>query len=351
MRKLLIFTGLLCCTLGWTQDLNNVGSRHSAMFHMYYKKGIDFGYGYNMFSDNKEEILMSEGISQLEIKTMSAKGKLKYSEVKTFNSKGRLSSIEGKDKKIIYTYVDDTLLVKVEKITSGKKIIIEKSYDGKKLKSVNYKSNDEDIYSENYAFTSFGQIQQSKVVHHKKNRTYEMFYTYNDQNKLTLTEYKYNGKLIKSWNHECKPEGVDTKPQSETDVNVCKFNEEYSDGSYIVYTRRIYNESSSLQKDYFSKDSLLMKTEMFDNDSILQRRYIHNKNETITELYKKGELNNKHVERLNDLGMITEYTFFKKNKSLSCRKIIYNEDNTIASIEISHEGKLKDRIVYEYVKY
>lgn len=349
MRKLLLFTVLLIGTNSWTQDLNNVGSRHSSMFNMYFLKGVDFAYGYNIYADNKEEVLMKEGINQLDKKTYSKKGKLKNSEIRKFNANGKLNSIESGKNKIIYTYQGDTLLVKVEKISSGKRTVMEKSYEGKKVKSVNYKCNDEDIYSENYAFTSFGKIQQSKVVHHKKNRTYEMFYTYNNQNKLTLTEYKYNGKLIKSWNHECKPEGVDTKPQSETEVNVCKFNEENRDGSYIIYTRRINKNSSSLQNDYFNKDSLLLKTETFDNDTILQARFIHNNNQEIREHYKKGKLNHKFLENYNELGLVLDHYFYKKDKVYSSRVMTYNADNTIATIQMVCKKKLVEKIVYEYV--
>jgi len=348
MRQLLFVAVLLCSSFGQSQIFDNVGSGNSSMYNMYFKKGINFGYGYNPYLDNPETILIKNEITYLACKTITRKGKEVYSEFKRYNPQGKLISIDNKNSQIIYTYQEDTLLIKIEKTTSKNKMVIEKTYEGKKIKSVIYKSKDKDIYSENYTFNRFDKLIHSKVVHYKKNRTYEMFYTYNELNKLTLSEYKYNGKLIKSWNHQCKPEGVETQSKSEIEVNVCKFNEENIDGSYVIYTRRINEESSSLQKDYFSKDSVLLKTELFDNDTILQRRFVHNKNEEISEIYKKGELYSKHVEHSNDMGMITDRTFYRNNKEISCRKMIYNEDNTIATIEMTYKNKLKNKIVYTY---
>ena len=45
----------------------------------------------------------------------------------------------------------------------------------------------------------------AKLLHKGKN--YEMKYHYNDQDKLTKTEFYKKGKLKESWIYECKPEG------------------------------------------------------------------------------------------------------------------------------------------------
>jgi hypothetical protein len=350
MKKILLFSVLFYAIFGRAQNYYNAGSGGSAMYHMYYMKDIDFDNRYNPFTDNKESILKDQGITSLEIKSFSRNGKLRHSEIRFFNESGKLISIESNDVKINYTYQDDTLLFKVEKFTPREKIIIERSYEGKNLKSVNYKCNDKDIYSENYAFTSSGKILQSKVVHFKKKRTYEMNFSYNDQNQLTKTDYLYNNKLIKSWNHECKPEGVDAKPQKDVEVNVCKFNEENRDGSYIVYTRRIQNKTNSLQKDYYTIDSLLFKTETYVNDSILQNRYIYNKEEKITERYRNGKMVYKHIEQYNDQNMVTNYTFYKRNKGKYTTNVLYNADKTISTTERSVKGQLRRKTVYIYSK-
>lgn len=350
MKKIILFISVFVSSLCWAQNFYNAGSGGSAIYNMYYMKGMDFYNGYNPYSDNKESVLKERGIAALESKSYSRKGKLKHSEIRTFNASGKLSSIESNDVKINYTYQDDSLLIKVEKVTPGEKIIIERTYEGKNLKSVNYWSNNKNIYSENYAFTSSGKIQQSKIVHYKKKRTYEMNFSYNDQNQLTKTDYLFNNKLIKSWNHECKPEGVDAKPQTDIEENVCKFNEENRDGSYIVYTRRIQNKTSDLKKDYYTSDSLLFKTETFVRDSILQNRYIFNKEEKITERYKKGKMAYKHIEQYNDQNLVTNYTFYKRNKGKYTTNVLYNADNTISTTERSVKGKLKRKTVFSYTK-
>jgi antitoxin component YwqK of YwqJK toxin-antitoxin module len=199
-------------------------------------------------------------------------------------------------------------------------------------------------------YTDFKKIATSRMK--KGRKVFEVNHTYNADKKLVKTVYTVNGKLQKEWIYECKPEGELVTSKDTEVASVCSYREESADGSYAVYTRTLRNGIPYLNKQVFSKDSVLTLVQSFYKDSILSwERKIEPQTETTIHYRKSGKFYSKQVLQLNAEGNVIARTNYYKNanKPLSRRLYILNPDGTIQTEQIFHKQKLHATATFEFL--
>jgi antitoxin component YwqK of YwqJK toxin-antitoxin module len=179
----------------------------------------------------------------------------------------------------------------------------------------------------------------AKLLH--KGKPYEMKYHYNDQDKLTKTEFFKRGKLKESWVYECKPEGeIVASNKTEIISSKCEYREESLDGSYAVFTRTIRDGKAFLEKITFNKDSVQTKQEYFVKDSILTYRLSYTNNTSLTENFRKGKFISSRSTKRNDQGKTIEEIYTRKGKIKRSHIYEYDQKGNVTLHENYRKGKL-----------
>ena len=301
-----------------------------------------------------ESILTLKLRKQLKIKSITTtssykKSEKKYSTSLFYNKMGRNTSHTTKNWSCQKEYINDTLESYV--LTKSKKNIFEL----KSTYSIGYLST-RDIFKNGKKTSSFGltynenkKIVQSKLT--RKKTIFEIQNNYNEFNKLIKTVYLINGKIKKQWIYECKPEGQIVASKTEELSSFCTYKEESADGSYATFTRTLRHGKPYLNKLVFSKDSILISSKTFLNDTILQweRTKIDNIETTIN--YKKsGKFTYKQILTYNQDGNVLCREFINKRRgpSLSKRVFELNANGTTNIETVYHRGKLQKTVNYEY---
>lgn len=299
---------------------------------------------------NKKDVLKSENIKTITTTHINKKGKSGNSTTSSYNRMGRIVSQQSKNSTKTYTYLHDTVQTKLEHTYKNKVYVNETVYENGKLTLVKNSKNGKVSNSEKYTYTSFGKIAHSEMT--EKNKTYEMIYEYDEFEKLRCSAFLVNGKLKKSWNYSCVPEGSLVQAKESQLQSICKFEEQSNDGSYIIYSRSINKGKDFLRKDYFTSDSVIYLSESFENDSILTFRSKYSANENIFESFSK---NGKRIYRstltFNAAKQLIERTYARKGKKFTKTTISYNKNGTIASIARENEKGSISQTKFEYMPF
>lgn len=279
-------------------------------------------------------------------------------------------------------FYEDTLLTRTEWVNKKGSGKTERTYKNGLLSFESNYRNNQLTNTFSFEFNDYKRLTQHDFVNYKRKKAnrYSMNYEYNDQQKLAKTIYKANGKIVNTWNYDCSEKGVQlTKEQTKTEVlsSVCTFEEAFADGRYVVYNRKLKRGKEYLTKNTFSKDSVLMLSEEFKNDSILYFRttYDPNKttiesfnkrgkiisgyisefsenNQTRTNLGKGGKITSSSITRSNANKQLLSMTYFKKNrKILSQFTYQYDDNDLVTKYTHSYKGKHLSVRNYTYTFY
>ena len=283
------------------------------------------------------------------------KGKIdKNPAIETYNQAGRIISVKSKNYHFTTTYLNDTIVTQSRSIY--KKDTTENIYEYDKWNKLKgYKSfRNGKIISELIITKNEAGIVTNRLNKFGKNLKHssEMKYYLDADNKLTKSERYVNGKLKNVWNYDCKPEGEIVPNKKIDEKSVCKWNENSSNGSYIIYNRTTDKEKTYLHKSYFTKDSVFYKSEQFLNDTI--KVYESEKND-FKSIYKtfseKGKLRFETIQLYNEMKLLTSnynirYTLRKS--IVSERNYSYNNQNLIATSNFFHNRKMNSQSKFEY---
>lgn len=314
-------------------------------------------------------------IKKVTITHLGKKGKKYISEME-FNSRGLLTASKNPGRKSEFQarFQDDSL--QVYSLTKRKNHTTEMKREflnGKKIREEKIKDGKLDYIME-IAYTDFGKISESNMTIRKKRA--KMIYEYNDKNALIKNSYFKNGKLKKSWNYECKPEGaLEASNKTEIVSSKCEYREESNDGSYIIYERTLYRGIPHLEERKFTKDSVLYESNSYIHDSIPIRSWSKSGEWHLDISYRKGKINYQTKYRYNSKGQLLEYQSFHKNalafsskhtydangnciltesirpkeeKPYYVRRSVFNADGTMQSEEAYYKDKLSYKRFYEY---
>jgi hypothetical protein len=302
------------------------------------------------FYEEQQGLLTSKKRSKLGIKKIVITNKSKNDKPRvtelSYNSKGKLVHSKSNKFERKSEYISDTL--ENYRFTSykGKTKENKRSYLGKEILTDERLVNGKQVSFTSNEYTDFGKIKYSKFT--GKRNLFEMKYTYNDQNKLIRSEYLKNGKVKQSWVYECKEQGeLLTSSKNELLSSVCTYREESSDGSYSVFTRSIVDGKVRLNKNIFSKDSVLIGNEYYEKDSVLIRKWSNKNGVDINENYKKGKLDRSWVKKYNSNKQVIESSFLRKGKLINKSTFTYDElGNNI--VKEDYYGK-KMKLKFKYV--
>ncbi|MCH2229343.1 MAG: hypothetical protein MK105_03270 [Crocinitomicaceae bacterium] len=280
----------------------------------------------------------------------SYKGKERSKYQVKFNESGDISEVNREDKNTFYHYNEGDL--------------VQIQTTGKRSSQVNYAYNNSNIeLKEIYAkgkltsrllvnYDTDNNVELSMFQNGRKlKNTYVMKYAY-ENDKVRHQEFIKNNRILKQWDFKCKPEGEEKSSKNLT--NICKFSEESNDGSYIEYVRRIQEKKERLYKYYYSKDSVMYKSETFKNDTILVASGAYSENEKISTQYTdKGKISYLWKTTYDSEHRPIEQIYASKGKIDKGSKTVtvYNEDGTVKTKQYSYKGKLNSVFTYEYAKY
>lgn len=306
-----------------------------------------------------KDIIKSNISNKVSTKTtyISKKGRKIKCETTTFNKKGLLISFSSEKRKVLNVWKNDTLLLtrsifknndssRIEyQYNDNNKCIGYKNFRGNKLKfecQIQYDEAGNEISRKNL----YGK--------HLKNSS-EMKYFYNLQKKKIKTEHYINNKLISTWNYDCSDKGDLSKTNEISRSSTCKWNEDFNDGSYIIYSRTLNRNSSFLDKHYYTKDSVLLKSERYESDSILTSSFIIEKGFSQQIHFKKNnKINYSNITFRNDKKqIINEHRTYYHilSTQIYSDHISYDSKNLITQIEKWQNNKLKSKQSFEYTYY
>ncbi len=278
----------------------------------------------------------------------------KDTSVETYNKAGRIISIKSNNYQFLINYFNDTILISSKSIYKKDTTEYFYEYDTKGFLK-NYKTiRNGKINSEvNITKNTAGKITNRLNRYGRKlKKSSEMKYYFDNNNHLTKSERYVNGKLKNIWNYDCKPEGEIIKNKKIEEKSVCKWNENNSNGYYIVFHRTTDKEKSYLNKSYYTKDSIFYKSEQFLNDTIKVYEYEKNDFYTISKTFnKKGDLRYENIQLYTESKLLKSnyYTNYKRRKStISERNYLYNNLNLISTSQYFFNKKMKYQTKFQY---
>jgi hypothetical protein len=319
--------------------------------------------------ENHKNIQKRVDLKLKEYKTVTPinKGKDQATTIYSYNEQGRLSQIKRFDENNELRYLT-TLKYTRDSLLSEYIGIDKKKRETKYL----YK------YDENGRFISNQQVKHGTVKGelictynakgkvtsrlHKYGRklkySSETKNYYNANDDLVKTESYYKGKLKNVYNYDCKPEGekeveLDKKV---TSSDICEWTEESRDGSYKVYFRTTNEKRMYLNINKYNKDSVLIESNRFLNDSILVNHSLNFENTRSYSNYnKKGKLlhfNSSTSNEKGDLILSTRVSYWGSRKAYTnMTENKYDEQGLISETTLIN-GKNKPRsIKYYYTFY
>lgn len=318
---------------------------------MYYSNGMPEELRTYDDSNNKE-VLKSNNVKTVTTTYSNKKGKAMNPSISSYNKQGRIISQQSKNSIKNYTYLYDTIQIKLENTFKNKVYVNETSYENGKLITVKNSRHGKVNNSEKYTYTSFGKIAHSEMTDFEKKKKYEMIYEYDEFDKLRYSAFLTNGKLKKSWNYSCVPEGSLVQAKEIELQSICKFEEQSNDGSYIVFSRSINKGKDFLRKDYFTSDSVMYLSESFENDSILTFRSNYSAYENTFESFSKnGKRIYRSTLRFNEAKQLIERSYSRKENKFTKTALTYNANGTIATIERENEKGIFSKTKFEYSFY
>ncbi|TNE55652.1 MAG: hypothetical protein EP338_02440 [Bacteroidetes bacterium] len=262
-----------------------------------------------------------------------------FQKTSTFNRLGKTLQIKREKSLLEYQYENDSLPIyicnqwkkrKIEtKITYNRNhpVLIEKYAKGKLSSSILR------------SFNEHGKLLYSIWIDGRMTR--EVRYTYDESGRKTRTLQFRNGKLKKSWIHECKEEGELASNKKELLSSVCEYREESADGSFTIFQRSIRNGKSFLLKQHFNRDTVKLSSEYFVHDTVLisSNHYNIETRTWTNQNFKKGKLTQKGIVVRDEKNRIIKSEWYNgKNELFRRESNEWSEDNRIG-IRIVESGK------------
>ncbi len=351
MKGLSIHSKALRLTIFLVFVANSIFSQEFSDAFREFKSGYRISNYYSeSFYEEQQGLMTPKTRSKLGIKKIVITNKSKNNKVSVtelnYNSKGKLVHSKSDKFERKSEYISDTL--ENYRFTSykGKTKENKRTFLGKEILTDERIVKGKRVSLTSNEYTDFGKIKYSKFT--GKRKVFEMKYYYDAQNKLIRSEYLKKGKINQSWVYECKEQGeLLTSNKNELLSSVCTYREESSDGSYSVFTRSIVDGKVRLNKNIFSKDSILIGNEYYEKDSILIRKWSKSNGVDINEYYRKGKLDRSWVKKYNTNNQLIESSFLRKGK-LKNKSILSYDEAGNNSIKEEYFGR-KMKLQFKYV--
>lgn len=293
------------------------------------------------------------------------KGKDQITRIYSYNVKGRLTQIKSFNKKnevqgiTTLSYTKDSLLseyIQINKKKKETKFIYQYDENGRflsnqKIKGGKIQSELIKTYNAQGDVTSRLNKYGRKLKHSSENKSY-----YNTNNDLVKTEYYLNGKLKNVYNYDCKPEGEKEAVKKVKSSDICEWTEESRDGSYKVYSRTTHKKRMYLNIMKYNKDSILIESNRFLNDSTLVYHSLHFENSNSYSNYnKKGVLKYFNSNTFNENGNLilsTRISYWSSRRAhTTITENKYNEKGLITETILLYGKGKPDSIKYYYTFY
>jgi hypothetical protein len=318
-------------------------------------------YGYTYTSKESKEKLAKAGVSGYT--STSVKEKDKYvSAVITYDKNGNTSSCQNYNKKgkigsfYIYEYNSDNLMVsELCKNSKGKEIQkLTVTYD--QLKNTieeSYIKKGELTAKTVSKYDSTRLLESSYYKKGKPDYSKKWVYSYYpDKTRKSSVIYDAKGKVLYTWNYECKPEGeLQSKHKDTTDV--CKKIDYDSAGNKTI-TLRKFDEKGKAYKvvSVYDKNDKMIQYLSYNTKDQLDYSYKYtpgaqNIGESVT--YKKGKENYRYLYSYDDNNNLISTFGYHKGEQINHSEYKYNEQNLVVSyLWYTKKDKLFETTTYEY---
>lgn len=272
-----------------------------------------------------------------------------------FNSYGKVILVKTAYSEKTINYLNDTLVSESVLVRKKKTTTWKHDYKDSKLVRIERLENGQLKGRYSFEYNDIGEISQNSYdTGRDLKKNYLLKHTFDKDNVRTESVYTRNGKVARRWKYDCKPQGELTKMDKTEDLSSqCKYNEEFSDGSYIVYKRTIEKGKQFLHKSTFTKDSVFVSHEQFLNDTILVRKSVIDGQDLLYEFYEKGRFKHGFESKKDNEGRLLKRTLFNgpKRKESYSTEYTYNEKGMVSEMRSLRRGKEKSRkrISYTYL--
>jgi hypothetical protein len=191
-----------------------------------------------------------------------------------------------------------------------------------------------------------------KVIYKRKKQmnlvTENEYYENGDLKKTTLSK---DGKIIRVYEYECKPEGVEVKA-SKTTSDVCVWKDERNDGSYTRYVRTQSKKSVYLNSYTFDKDSVLVDAKTFLDEDKKISHQIYGKHYTTTQYFRKNKLNFSQTTTFDDNKRVASIVKTNPNKLFGKKATLsyynYTPKGLVSSISMNQNHKKEITVDFSY---
>jgi hypothetical protein len=339
MRKILLFVLLSPI----------VAEAQRSMQQFYQLNSLIHNYSYFDESFSTDKIRKKLQIKSIKTNSTYKNAKNNVSTELTYNKMGKNTSFTTKKWSEEKHYENDTLESYVVTTSKKQKTEVKSTYLDGSLNSRSVFKNGKLMSNFTFAYNQHKKVTDTKLTEKKK--TYEIKNKYGNENKLVKTVYLINNKIKKEWIYECKPEGELVASKTEALSSFCTYKEESADGSYATYTRTLQEGKPYLNKQIYNKDSVLVSSKTFLNDTILiwENTKINNV-ETSLRYKKSGKLIYKQIIIRNENGNVISREFINRKKGPSYSKRLFelNANGTTKEETVYSKGKLQKTVHYEY---
>lgn len=328
-----------------------------------------FSNGYPVFQDEKGEFIwfyplesvrsveskktldkrIADKLNTIQKTSYNKEGEKKFTTMHSFNKLGRLTGTEyfnhkKQTKRVTQIiYFNDSLIKEIKVISPKKDTTIynyfyeeingKLYFKGSERKNNNKIENSE-VITRNKAGKIISNLQKfgHKLKHSSETKSY-----YSDDNQIVKSEYYFDNKLKSVYNYDCNAEGKKIEDKKVKSSDVCKWTEERSDGSYIMYTRTTEEKKNYLNISLFDKDSTFIYFKQYLNDSILvqSRNYYNDKKIWITRNFNdKQKMTWSYKNILDENNNILEsenISYRRKNSTIRTEINTYNNNQLLES--------------------
>jgi hypothetical protein len=308
----------------------------------------------NSFYGGKD--LRTSGIDTLKNHYIRKNGKSEMIRMNIYNRDGRIvSAISGK-RRTDYSY-SDSLLVEIT-TTSPKN----------RTKKVTYQYNEQGDLATSSEFTDGKLTDQYRFgyagnictlgehisLSGRKKHVYVMKKEVSAEGKVLKAIYLKDGEIERTWDYSCSDRGTVVEEKKDDETNVCKYEQQNNDGSYILYTRTLYKGKPYLTEVSYNADSVMTSWREFSSDSIMVRENIYSAQlEQFNRYTKKGKYKYGFAYVLDDQKRKTEVrSLNKKGKVISFSTFSYNDKGLITERNMNYgHGRKWDKEIFEYIFY
>ncbi len=178
---------------------------------------------------------------------------------------------------------------------------------------------------------------------------------YPDKSKKSSVIYNANGKIIYTWNYECKPEGELISKHKDTTL-VCEKEEIDTSGNKVIITRKFNEKGKPYKIVYtYNKDDKLIQIATYHDNDLLSYKYKYRKEtgdiEEFAYYNHKGKETYRNINNYDENNNVTGSKSYRKRKLISSTENQYNASNFLASMKYFEKGKLKNSYMYEYTYF